>query len=211
MFYDTIYRHNQALCPSGLETLPAALHALNAAVDDCRRAGKPIDRDAGILLLIGNLADVAERSLPEVDDLRMRCVADRTAVLAAPALLAIAGHSVGGNPAAKRTFHFQARRALGRLGEALGLDPSRVTSRLGGEHDDGTTELRHADLGIRVVPRSFLAHSEISFNRCRAGEPAGRVHHAPIAELLDPVAFARRLADTIGAVGTAAPALAAAA
>lgn len=40
MFYDTLYRHNQALAPDGLETLPAALHALNAAVDDCRRAAR---------------------------------------------------------------------------------------------------------------------------------------------------------------------------
>ena len=43
MFYDTLYRHDQALAPDGLQTLPAALHAVNAAVDDCRRAGKPID------------------------------------------------------------------------------------------------------------------------------------------------------------------------
>lgn len=211
MFYDTVYRHNQALSPSGLETLPAALHALNAAVDDCRRAGKPIDRDAGILLLIGTLADAAARSLPEVHDLRARCAGDRAAIIAAPALLAIAGNSVGGDPSAKRTFHFQARRALDRLADAIGLEESRITSQLGTEHDDGVTELRHADIGIRVVPRSFLADSEISFNRCRAGEPAGRVHHAPIAELLDPATFARRLADTVGAVGTAAPTLAVAA
>jgi hypothetical protein len=59
------------------------------------------------------------------------------------------------------------------------------------------------------VPRSFLTDSEISFNRCRDGEPAGRVHLAPIAELLDAAAFARRLAATIGTIG--APALAAAA
>ena len=61
MLYDTHYRHNEALSPEALGTLPAALHALNAGVDDCRRAGKPIDRDASILLLIRNLASVAER------------------------------------------------------------------------------------------------------------------------------------------------------
>jgi hypothetical protein len=38
MFYDTTYRHHQALHPSGLETFPAALHALITAADDCRRA-----------------------------------------------------------------------------------------------------------------------------------------------------------------------------
>jgi hypothetical protein len=211
MFYDTIYRHNQALMPSGLETVPAALHALNAAVDDCRRAGKPIARDASILLLIRTLADAAERSAPSVSELRVRCVTDRAAVLAAPALLDIAGDSVAGNYPAKRIFHYQARRALTHLATVIGIDPdtAHVTSALGADHDDGTTELRHADIAIRVVPRSFLPDSEISFNRCRDGEPAGKVHLAPIAELLDAAAFARRLAGTIGIIG--APALAAAA
>ena len=211
MFYDTVYRHNQALSPAGLETVPAALHALNAAVDDCRRAGKPIAHDAAIILLIRTLADAAEHSAPRVSELRQRCVADRAAVLAAPALLAIAGNSVGGDYRAKRTFHYQARRALARLAEAIGLDSdaARINSALGADHEDGTTELRHADIGIRIVPRSFLPDSEISFNRCRKGEPAGKVHLAPIAELLDTAAFARRLACTIGAVG--APPLAAAA
>lgn len=210
MLYDTLYRHNQALSPSGLETLPAALHALNAAVDDCRRAGKPIARDAAILLLIRNLSDVAERHVPTDADLRVRCIADRAQLLSSPALLDIAGHSVAGDEPAKRTFHYQARRALTQLAVAIGLDPAtaRVTSALGGHADDGVTSLAHADLAIRVVPRSFLANSEISFNRCRSGEPAGKVHLAPIAELLDHDAFGRRLAAT-GTFG--APTLAVAA
>lgn len=203
MLYDTLYRHNQALAPDGLETLLAALHALNAAVDDCRCAGKPIAHDAAIMLLIRNLADVAERSAPSTAELRLRCVSDRAGIIAAPALLHIAGHSVAGDHAAKRTFHCQARRALTRLAESIGLDPAtaRVNSTLGTDRDDGTSELRHADLGIRVVPRSFLPDSEISFNRCVSGEPAGKVHLAPIAELLHATAFSRRLAATIGTVG----------
>ena len=211
MVYDTTYRHNQALSPSGLETIPAALYALNAAVDDCQRAGKPIANDAAIILLIRNLADVAERSAPTVTELRLRCLADRATVLASPALLAIAGNSVGGDDSAKRTFHYQARRALARLAEAIGLDldAARINSALGADQDDGTTELRHADIGIRAVPRSFLPDSEISFYRCRNGEPAGKVHLAPIAELLDTAAFARRLATTIGSVGAAPLAVAA--
>ncbi len=210
MLYDTIYRHNQALSPAGLETLPAALHALNAAVDDCRRAGKPLDRDAAILLLIRNLADVADRDAPSANDLRLRCAEDRQAAIAAPALLDIAGNSVAGDPAAKRTFHYQARRALARLAEAIGLDPdhARINTAMGRDDDEGITELRHADLSIRVVPRSFLPDSEISFNRCRDGEHVGQVHRAPIAELLDASAFQRRLTATIG---MGAPRLAAAA
>jgi len=113
MLYDTIYRQNQALSPAGLETLPAALHALNAAVDDCRRAGKPLDRDAAIILLIRNLADVADRDAPSTNDMRLRCAEDRQATIAAPALLDIAGNSVVGDPAAKRTIM---RSSAGRKG-----------------------------------------------------------------------------------------------
>ena len=211
MLYDTIYRHNQALSPAGLETMPAALHALIAAVDDCRRAGKPLERDAAIFLLIRNLADVAERNAPSVNELRLRCAEERLTVIAEPALLDIAGNSVAGEPAAKRTFHYQARRALARLAEAIGLDPddARINTAMGCDDNEGTTELRHSDLSIRVVPRSFLPDSEITFNRCRGGEHAGPVQRAPIAELLDAAAFQRRLIATVGDVG--APRLAAAA
>lgn len=205
MLYDTLYRHNQALSPAGLETVPAALNALNAAVEDCRRAGKPIARDAAIILLIRNLADVAERNAPTGSELRLRCIADRSAVMATPALPNIAGHSVAGDHPAKRTFHYQARRALAHLAAAIGIDPeaASIITVLGGDRDDGTTELRHDDIAIRVVPRRFLPDSEISFNRCVRGEPAGKVHLAPIAELLDPPAFARRLTATIGSIGAA--------
>lgn len=65
MFHDTLYRHYEALSPEALSTLPAALHALNAGVKDGRCAGKPIDRDASILLLIRRLANVAEHGLPK--------------------------------------------------------------------------------------------------------------------------------------------------
>lgn len=211
MFYDTHHRYNEALFPEALGTLPAALHALNAAVDDCRRAGKALDRDASILLLIRNLATVAERGAPSTNELRLRCAHDRDTVIAGSALLDIAGTSVVGDVAAKRTFHRRARLALASLAEAIGLEAHdvRIDTNMGGPPDDGTTELRHADLSIRVRPHSFLPDSEIAFNRCRGGEHAGPVQRAPIAELLDASAFQRRLTATIGDVG--APRLAAAA
>jgi hypothetical protein len=211
MFYDTHYRHNEALSPEALTTLPAALHALNAGVDDCRRAGKPIDRDASILLLIRNLAAVAERDTPSTNDLRLRCAEDRVTIIAGSALLDIAGNSVAGDATAKRVFHRHARLALASLAEAIGLDQQdvRIHTEAGSISDDGTTELGHPDLSIRVRPHSFLPDSEITFNRCRGGEHAGPVQCAPIAELLDAAAFRRRLFATVGDVG--APRLAAAA
>ena len=206
MLYDTHYRHNEALSPDALGTLPAALHALNAGVDECRRVGKPIDHDASILLLIRNLAAVAERGAPSTNELRLRCAEDRNSVIVGFALLDIAGDAT-----AKRTFHRQARRALASLAETIGLEAHdvRIGTDMGGIADDGTTELRHADLSIRVRPHSFLPDSEDTFNRCRGGEHAGPVQRAPIAELLDAAAFQRRLAATVGDVG--APRLAAAA
>ncbi len=203
MLYDTHYRHNEALSPDALGTLPAALHALNAGVVDCRRAGKSIDRDASILLLIRNLASVAERSAPSTNELRLRCAADRNSVISGSALLDIAGNSVVGDATAKRTFHRQARIALASVAETIGLEPHevRVDTDMGGIADHGTTELRHADLSIRVRPHSFIPDSEITFNRCRGGEHAGPIQRAPIAELLDVSTFQRRLTATVGDVG----------
>lgn len=211
MLYETHYRHNEALSPEALGTLPAALHPLNAGVDDCRRAGKPIDCDASILLLIRNLASVAEKGAPSINELRLRCAEDRNSVISGSALLDIAGNSVAGEAAAKRTFHLQARLALASLAETIGLEAHdvRIDTDMGDIADDGTTELRHADLSIRVRPHSFLPDSEITFNRCRGGEHAGPVQRAPIAELLDVSTFERRLTATVGDVG--APRLAAAA
>lgn len=204
MKYDTLYRHNQALLPDGLETLPTALHALNAAVEDCRRAGKSLAADAATLLLIRNLADVADREAPSVNCLRERCRLDREAVIAGPALLAIAGNDIAFDRPAKRTFHYQARRALAHLLAAIGLDPddARISTVIYNDRDEGASELRHADIAIRVVPRGLVPGLELSFHRCRDGQDAGKVHRAPIAELLDAAAFARRLASTIGPVGT---------
>ncbi len=202
MFYDTCYRHNEALQPDALASVPNALHALNAAIEDCRRAGKAPDDDAAVLLLIRNLSDVAERTAPSPFELRARCARDRDAVISYPAFLSIAGNSVGDNLPAKRTFHFQVRRQLRRLAEAIGIDPdaARINSLLGRDHEDGMTELHHADIGIRVMPRGFLPDCEISFWRCRNGAPAGRSHSAPIAELLDTAAFECRLVSVIGSL-----------
>ena len=157
------------------------------------------------------MASVAEFGAPSTNELRLRCAEDRGTVIAGSALLAIAGNTVAGDGAAKRTFHRQARLALVSLAAAIGLEAHdvRIDTVMGGIADDGTIELRHADLSIRVRPHSFLPDSEITFNRCRGGEHAGPVQRAPIAELLDAATFQHRLTATVGDVG--APRLAAAA
>ncbi|ANI80438.1 hypothetical protein [Sphingobium sp. EP60837] len=72
---------------------------------------------------------------------------------------------------------------------------------MGTDHEDGTTELRHADIAVRVVPRDFLPDSEVSISRCRDGQEIGTPHSAPISELLDVAAFQRRLAGMLGDIG----------
>lgn len=204
MFYDTQYRHDEALSPDALTTLTAALYALNKAVEDCQRAGKWIERDAAILLLIRNLADVAERDAPSIAVLRSRCTRDRIAVAAHPPLLDIAGNDIAIDEPAKRVFHYQVRRALRHLLAAIGLDPddARINTVIHHPRDDGTTELRHPLIAIRVVPRGLVPDGEMSFHRRRDGQDAGKLFRAPIAELVDPAAFARRLSATIGTLGT---------
>lgn len=201
MLYDTHYRFNDALHPDALQSVDTAFHALNAAVDDCRRAGKALDGDAAVRLLIRNLAEVADRRPVSAGELRARCAADRQAVLSHPALLAIAGNRVGNDPHAKRTFHCQARRALKQLIATIGLDhnAARISTLGADDKSDGITELAHPEIGIRVVPKGFLPDSEVSFWRCRGGQLAGTIHPAPIAELVDHVAFERRIRATIGA------------
>lgn len=196
MFYDTLYRHNQALNPDPDAAVGVALHGLLSGIDDCRRAGKPVDQDAAILLLIRALAQSAARAAPDPTALAARCAADRAAILAHPAFLAIAGHSVSGDRIAKRTFHAQARQALAQVAEALGLAPDdfQIVVMAGADHEDGTTELRHAEFFVRVVPRGFLPNSEVTWFRCARGVIAGRPCHGKAALLLEPGNFARRLA-----------------
>jgi hypothetical protein len=98
---------------------------------------------------------VAERNASSISELRLRCKSDRAVVEATPALLDIAG-----NHSAKRAFHYQARRALTRLAEAIGFDPDdvRINTAMGRDDDEGTTELRHADIQITLRrQRQFMA------------------------------------------------------
>lgn len=68
MLYDTHYRHNDALSPEALGTLRAALHALNAGVDDCRRAGKPTPKPGQTIIFDEPMrfSDGSDRSRFEV-------------------------------------------------------------------------------------------------------------------------------------------------
>lgn len=198
MNYDTSYRFAQALAPDGLETLSAALHAVNAAVRDCERAGKPLARDPAIVLLIHNLARVADGIGLDHAALRQGCADGLSAVAGNPALIALAGHHLGHDPDAKRTFHVQARRALSRVGDALGLPETacRIRTDMGSDASSGDTSLEHAELFVTVAPWSVVAGREISIQARCDRRDVGISHRLPLAALLHPT----RLAARIGAV-----------
>lgn len=199
MHYETAYRHNQALTADATAPVAIALHLLTAAIEDCRIAGVPLERDASVLLLMRALGESATHAAPDRDALRARCTADRNAIVASRALLSIAGHAVGDKPAAKRTFHAEARRALQRLVAMLDVAASDalIVTEAGADYEDGVTELSHAQVHVRVVPRGFLPDSEVTFFRCVDGSPAGRPVHRPVGDLLDPAQLAQRISTAI--------------
>jgi hypothetical protein len=202
MFYDVTYRHNEALAPDALIAVCAALNAVNAAAVDCRRAGKQVASDPALLLLIWNLAAVAERTAPNMASLRLACRSDRSAVINAPALLDLADSRIGGNQPAKRTFHYQARRALLRLARKLGLTTRdvHISSDMGRANDEGRTTLRHPSIAIYVIPRGFVPNRQITWNCCNDGCDTGPTHYASLADLMDAGALQCRIATMIAPV-----------
>ena len=78
MSYDIAFRFQQALDPSALSTLPACLHALIAAIKDCRNAGNPDETDPAVLLLARHLGAVAGATGGGDTALRRACL-DRIA------------------------------------------------------------------------------------------------------------------------------------
>ncbi|WP_323494002.1 hypothetical protein [Sphingomonas sp. 10B4] len=200
MFYDVSYRFSAALCPDALTGFAAALHAVNAAVADCERAGRPVAADPAIHLLIRHLASVSVGLFPDTSEMQDRCAAAIFEITERPALALLAGHDLGDRPDAKRTFHFQSRRALVRLCDQLGFDAGacRIGTDLGRPSSSGETSLRCDDLYLLVTPKSFESGREIMFHRCIDGRDAGRFHHAPLNELLDPPVLAARVRHVLG-------------
>ncbi|MDJ0276296.1 hypothetical protein QLH51_05725 [Sphingomonas sp. 2R-10] len=71
---DTLYRHQQALDSSALTIIIASVHAVAAAIDDCRQADRDPDADAAVILLARHLGRIAE-AIPAADgELRQRCI-----------------------------------------------------------------------------------------------------------------------------------------
>lgn len=196
MHYDVTMRHQQALDPSSLITIRTTLHAIDAAITDCRNAGKDPETDPAVVLLVRHLGKVSEAQ-PDDAALRRACVDQIAEIRRHPALRTLAYRGVSYDEAAKRVFHREGRQAMCRLAEALELEPGSydVRSDKGGVAISGDITLHGEDVWVRLSLSPFGAGREVAFRRVngRTDHFGDRNRWASINELLAPDRFASRL------------------
>ena len=197
MTYDVAFRHNQALDPSALTSITNALHALTAAIGDCRNAGKDIEADPAILLLARHLGHLATEDRPATTELRRACIDTIAALRRNPLLLILARRGVSYDEDAKRTYHAEGRRVLKRLAQALSLpdEAFSISSCLGGPAVSGEISLHTDDLYVMIGIDWPEERRHVLFRRVagRTDYTGGPNHWASITELLSPDRFAVRL------------------
>lgn len=196
MSYDIAFRFQQALDPSSLETLPACLHALIAAIKDCRNAGKPDEADPAVILLARHLGAVADAMSGDDTALRRACM-DRIADMRGKSALVVLAHKgVSYDEQAKKLFHSDGRKALKRLAEALCLVDGSYDLRLnkGGIAVSGEIILHGEELYVQLG-LGIGTGREVMFRRVagRKDYCGDRNHWAAIDELLEPDRFAARI------------------
>ncbi len=201
MTYDVHFRYAQALDPSGLDSLAACLHAIQAAATDCRNAGAPFETDPAVILLARHLGEIATAKMPDRAALRGLCAEALADLARKPVLATLALRGVGYDEPAKRLFHTEARKALRRLADALRLDPRDYDLRVcaGGPAVSGEVIL-HTDQLYVQVGLSGYGSGEILFRQVegRRDYCGARNHWASIRELLDAERFAARLTHELG-------------
>ena len=197
MSYDVAFRFSQALDPSALMTLPACLHALTAAITDCRNAGKPQDSDPAVLLLARHLGAVAEGLGPSGMQLRRACIEAMADLKRRPALVALANKGVGYDAPAKKLFHSDGRKALKRLASALALAPGDydLRSNPGGIAVSGEIVLHGAEIYVQLSLGCLGPGHEVMFRRVASRKDfiGDRNHWASVNELVQPDRLAARI------------------
>ncbi len=207
MPYDVAFRHQQALDPSALTTIAATLHALEAAIQDCRNAGKDLESDPAVTLLARHFGAVtADR--PDDGVLKRRCVDAVGEIRRHPALVTLALRGVAYDAAAKALFHADGRKAMRRLADALGLLPADydLRSNQGGSAVSGEITLHGEEVWVSLGLGALGAGHEVCFRRVRGR----RDHHgdrnrwASIRELLAPDRLASRISQELALTPAAA-------
>jgi len=194
--FDVAFRHQQALDPSALTTLPTTIHAIEKAIEDCRHAGLDANSDPAIVLLARHLAAICA-ARPDDTVLRGTC-ADRVAALRRfPPLLSLAIRGVAYDAVAKERFHIDGRKALRRLAAALDVAPDAfdIHSLPGEVSMAGEIVLRTSDLHLELTIGRLREGRELLYRRAGVTrDPAGPPnHYAAMRELIDPERLARRI------------------
>lgn len=196
MHYDVAMRHQQALDPSALTTIAAALHAIDAAITDCRNAGKDSETDPAVILLARHLGTVCARAADDTI-LRRTCIDQIAKIRRHPVLRTLAYRGVSYDEAAKRVFHAEGRAAMRRLAEALELDERSfdIRSNKAGPAVSGEITLHGEELWVRLSLGCMGPDTEVAFRQVRGRDDhcGDRNRWASINELLAPDRFAARL------------------
>ncbi len=208
MNYDVAFRHNQALDPSALGTIGNALHALVAAIDDCRAAGTNAETDPAVVLLARHLGTIATDDRPPAIQLRRQCMNAIAEIKRNPALLVLAVRGVSYDEDAKRQFHADGKRAMKRLADVLGLAPGSydIRSNKGGIAVSGEITLHSDEAYVQLSLGCMGADREILYRRVRDRQDytGERNHFASVRDLLAPDRFAARLIRDLALTNRAA-------
>jgi hypothetical protein len=197
MSYDIAFRFQQALDPSALITLPTALHALNAAITDCRNAGRPHECDPAVILLARHLGTIASRIERPNVELRRACMDAIADLRRKPALIALAHKGVGYDEAAKKLFHSDGRKALKRLADALRLPQGQydLRSQKGGVAVSGEVTLHSDEVYVQLSLGAMGPGREVMFRKVASREDyvGDRNHFASVHDLILPDTLAARI------------------
>lgn len=196
MSYDVAFRHQQALDPSALITISTALHAIGAAIKDCRNAGKDIETDPAVILLARHLSDVCS-DRPSSLELRRVCMDAIAEIRRHPVLKTLCYRGVSYDEAAKRQFHSEGSVAMRRLADALGLAEGsfEIRSNKGGIAVSGEITLHGEEVWVQLSLGLMGPNREVMYRRVRgrSDHVGDRNHYASIRDLLGPDRFAEQL------------------
>lgn len=196
MSYDLAFRYQQALDPSALVTIGTTLHAIQAAITDCRNAGFGLESDPAVILLARHLGTVCGTRAPDAD-LRRDCIARIADLRNRPVLKTLAYRGVAHNEPAKRLFHSEGRAAMRRLADALALDEGSydIRSNKGGPAVSGEVTLHGEDVWVQLSLGLFGPGREVCLRKVRGRDDhvGDRNLWASIRELVDPDRFAARI------------------
>jgi len=197
MSYDIAFRFQQALDPSALITLPTALHALNAAIADCRNAGRPHESDPAVILLARHLGAIASQIERPNVELRCACMDAIAGLRRKPALIALAHKGVAYDEPAKKLFHSDGRKALKRLADALRLPQGQydLRSQKGGVAISGEVTLHSDEVYVQLSLGAMGPGREVMFRKVagRKDYVGDRNHFASVHDLMSPDTLAARI------------------